>query len=204
MSSRGAVTTVLRRTAAMLHRFRMDARGVSAIEFAFIAPFMLLIFFGLYDVFNIVTAKRKVTITARTLSDIISQASKIGNSDVTNALNASQQIIAPFPVSATTPNQNVSEILIDKDGNGTVIWNQSNNQPKYTPGKPFPGGSLLNLNPTGQSIYVILGEVTYTYQPATSAVLKASMDLSDSFFTRPRQSTCVQFYNGTTTLPASC
>ncbi len=203
MSILGATTTTLRHARGAFRRFRDDARGVSAIEFAFIAPFMLLIFFGLYDIFNVVTAKRKVTITARTLSDIISQGTKIGNSDVTNALNASQQIMAPFPVSATTPNQTVSEILVDKNGNGTIVWSQSNNQPKYSPGASYPA-SLLQLNPTGQSIYLILGEVSYTYQPITSAVLSASMSLSDAFFTRPRQSACVQLNNGSTTLPASC
>ena len=202
MSSPAAGTTTLRRTGAMLHRFRIDARGVSAIEFAFIAPLMLVLFFGMYDIFNIVTAKRKVTITARTLSDIISQASAIGNTDVTNALSASQQIMAPFTVSASTPSQVVSEILVDKNGNGTIVWSQSNTQQKYANGDPVTVPS--QLNPTGQSIYLILGEVAYTYQPLTSIVLKANVTLSDVFYTRPRQSACVQFNNGSATLPVSC
>lgn len=193
---------------SMIRRFRADARGVSAIEFAFIAPCMLLIFFGLYDIFNVVAAKRKVTITARTLSDIISQATTVDGTGVTSALDASQQIMAPFPVTTDGPSQTVSEIkLVDNSGNGTIVWSQSrpllaNGQQRYSPGDKV--SVPKELNPSNQTIYLVKSEVSYTYKPIAYIVLQTDFGMSDLFYTRPRQAACVQFNNGSSLLPTSC
>lgn len=194
-----------RRASSILRSFHTDVRGVSAIEFAFIAPFMLLLFFGLYDIFNLVAAKRKVTITARTLSDIISQATTVDSGGVTSALDASQQIMAPYPVTADGPTQTVSEIkLLDNQGTGTIIWSQTrpSGQQKYQPGDKV--SVPKELNPNNQVLYLVKSEVSYTYKPITYSVLKSDFSLSDLFYTRPRQSACVQYQSGSTLLPATC
>ncbi|WP_315837323.1 TadE/TadG family type IV pilus assembly protein [Bradyrhizobium prioriisuperbiae] len=190
-----------------LRRFRTDVRGVSAIEFAIIAPFMVLLFFGLFDVFNLVTAKRKVTITARTLSDIISQATKVDSGGVGSALDASQQIMKPFPITTDTTSQTVSEIkLLDNQGKGTVVWSETRptggKTPTYKPGDVVTVPK--ELNPNNQVIYLVKSEIIYTYKPLTTTVISADFDLADLFYTRPRQSACVQYNNGSSTLPANC
>ena len=52
-------------------RLKRDTSGMAAIEFVFIVPLMLVIFFGTIELSNGVAADRKVTITARTLSDLV-------------------------------------------------------------------------------------------------------------------------------------
>lgn len=194
-----------RRAPSLLRRFRTDVRGVSAIEFSVIAPFLLLLFFGMYDIFNVVTAKRKVTITARTLSDIISQATTVDSNSVGSALDASQQIMAPFPITTVTPVQTVSEIkLLDNKGEGTIVWSET----RPAGGAAYAPGTKVSvpkdLNPNNQVIYLVKSEVTYTYKPLTTFVLNANFDLFDRFYTRPRQSACVQYKAGSSMLPAAC
>ena len=50
-----------------------DKRGVAAVEFAVIVPVMLVLFFGMDEFSSGVAVDRKVTLMARTLSDLTSQ-----------------------------------------------------------------------------------------------------------------------------------
>ena len=50
-----------------------DKRGVAAVEFAVIVPVMLVLFFGMVEFSSGVAVDRKVTLMARTLSDLTSQ-----------------------------------------------------------------------------------------------------------------------------------
>ena len=50
-----------------------DCRGVAAVEFAMVLPLMLVLFFGTLEFSAGVAVDRKVTMMARTLSDLTSQ-----------------------------------------------------------------------------------------------------------------------------------
>ena len=60
----------IRRTAA---RMLVDRSGIAATEFAVIVPVMLVMFFGTVEFSSGVAVDRKVTLMARTLSDLTSQ-----------------------------------------------------------------------------------------------------------------------------------
>ena len=56
-----------------------DRRGLAAIEFAMIVPIMLVMFFGTVELSSGVAVDRKVTLVARTLSDLTSQSSSVAD-----------------------------------------------------------------------------------------------------------------------------
>lgn len=68
-----STSRLLMRANRTARNFMMDRSGVGAVEFAFIAPLMLVMFFGTIEFSQGVGANRKVTIMARTLSDLTSQ-----------------------------------------------------------------------------------------------------------------------------------
>src|SRR5690349_24337501 len=76
-----------------------DQRGISAVEFAMILPLMLTLYLGAVELSQGVGADRKVTLTARTIADLVSQTASINNSDMTNSLNAAAAVMAPYPIS---------------------------------------------------------------------------------------------------------
>lgn len=174
---------------AALRRLAAQTHGGSAVEFAIILPFMLLVFLGTYDLCNGIAADRKVTITARTLSDLIAQATQVKTSDVTNSFTAASYVMMPF---SGAPVQTVSEVKIDATTTptkATIQWSRSTNGT----GRPtnqsvtVPSGLVVS----GQVTYLIWSEVSYTYQPFVSYVFKSAFSLSDQFYARPRQSACV-------------
>ena len=49
---------------------------------------MLALYLGVVEISQGIGADRKVTMTARTVADLVSQTSNVSNSDMTNSLNA--------------------------------------------------------------------------------------------------------------------
>jgi Flp pilus assembly protein TadG len=161
-----------------------DTRGIAAIEFAMVVPLMLVLFFGTVEFSSGVAIDRKVTLMARTLSDLTSQNISVTTTQLNNIFNASTGIMAPYPSSEV--NARIVELYIDPNLVVRQIWTA-------TSGTAPPTGTVTV--PTALKIagtYLIFSEVSYTYKPAVGYVMaKSGIKLSDFTFTRPRQSLCV-------------
>ena len=93
-----------------------DERGVSAVEFAMLLPLMLTLYLGAVEISQGIGVDRKVTLTARTVADLVSQVTSVSNNDMTNSLNAATAVMAPFPTGNLKVD--VSSVTIDAQGNG--------------------------------------------------------------------------------------
>ena len=162
-----------------------DERGVSAVEFAMLLPLMLSLYLGSVEVSQGIGADRKVTLTARTICDLVSQVSSIGNTDMTNALNASSAIMAPF--STSNLQVTVSSVKIDAAGKATVDWSDSLNGTARTKGSTITLPAALNVANTS----LIWSEVQYSYKPVIGYVMTGTLLLKDQIYMRPRLSDSV-------------
>ena len=117
-----------------------DKRGVSAIEFALLAPIILLMYVGTAEIGNLLTVERRVETVASTAADLTAQVKQVSNSDLSDISDASKSILAPYD---TTPLKIVlSSVVADQNNNGKVAWSYSKN------GSPRAVGSSYAL-PTG-------------------------------------------------------
>jgi Flp pilus assembly protein TadG len=162
-----------------------DERGVSAVEFAMLLPLMLSLYLGSVEVSQGIGADRKVTLTARTICDLVSQVSSIGNADMTNALNASSSVMAPFPTANLKVT--VSSVKIDATGKATIDWSDSFNGTARAKGSTVTLPAALNVANT----YLIWSEVQYTYKPVVGYVVTGTLTLHDQIYMRPRLSDSV-------------
>lgn len=162
-----------------------DKRGVAAVEFAMLLPLMLSLYLGAVEVSQGIGADRKVTLTARTICDLVSQVSSIGNADMTNALNASAAVMAPFPTSNLKVT--VSSVKIDATGKATVDWSDTFNGTARAKGSTVTLPTALNVANT----YLIWSEVQYTYKPVVGYVVTGTLTLKDQIYMRPRLSDSV-------------
>ena len=162
-----------------------DERGVSAVEFAMLLPLMLTLYLGSVEVSQGIGADRKVTLTARTICDLVSQVSTIGNADMTNALNASSSVMAPFPTANLKVT--VSSVKIDATGKATIDWSDSFNGTARAKGSTVTLPTALNVANT----YLIWSEVQYTYKPVVGYVVSGTLTLKDQIYMRPRLSDSV-------------
>ncbi len=189
--------------------FLADSRALAATEFAMIVPLMLVMFFGTVEVSTAVAIDRKVTLIARTLSDLTSQSSGAAtDTSLQNTFTASISIVTPYDASNTVGT--ISEIYIDANSIATVQWSKSATvasssatQATLTTSLRKAGDKITSSIPSAllvPSTYLILSEVSYTYKPTLYYVLKSNLVLSDVSYTRPRQVTCIAYNN----VPASC
>ena len=176
-------TRLSRRFVALRH----DQRGVSAVEFAMLLPLMVTLYLGAVEVSQGVAINRKVTLTARTVADLASQASSLSASDMTNLLNASSSVVTPYDVSKLKVV--VSQVKIDSNGNATVDWSETFQGAKRGKGSSVPVPAALKVNDS----YLIWSEVEYLYTPTIGYVVTGSLNLKDQIYMRPRLSDKVTY-----------
>jgi Flp pilus assembly protein TadG len=178
-------------------RFLRDPRGVSAIEFAFVFPVMVLLYLGGTALTQGIVIKRKTTLVTSTVANIVSQYTNIATSDMTSIMGAAAAVIEPYDSSPL--GVIVSSVQIDANGAATVKWSQATGtSTALTSGVavtlPTGIGGIANANTS-----VIWAQGTYLYTlPLGSTVLgRTSMTFSQQFYLRPRRVSCITF-NGAT------
>jgi len=179
----------IRSAVRKLRRLAGDERGVSAVEFAMLLPLMLTLYLGTVEVSQGIAADRKVTLTARTVADLVAQVSSINNADMTNALNAASAVIAPF--SSSNLAVTVTSVTIDAASKATVAWSDTRNGTAHPVGSTVTPPSALVVPNTS----LIWAEVRYTYRPTIGYVVSGTLTLREQIYMRPRLSDSVNRVN---------
>ncbi|MDH2345369.1 pilus assembly protein [Bradyrhizobium sp. SSUT18] len=204
-----AIANIWRNARSFVRDFVADKRALAATEFAVIVPLMLVMFFGTVEFSSAVAIDRKVTMIARTLSDLTSQSTTLADTDMQDTFTASISIIMPYD--ATLVNGTIVQIYIDASSVAKIQWSKSatiaNGATQATltapPPSLAPGTTVTSMIPSTlliPSTYLIFSQASYLYTPSVKFVLKSGITLSDVSYTRPRQVTCVP-YNG---VPSTC
>ena len=161
-------------------RLTRDDRGVSAVEFALLAPLMIGLYLGCAEISDGIGADRKVSLAAATLANLASEVTSISTSDMTNILNASAAIITPY--SASHLKATLSCIRIDSQGRATVAWSATLNGTARTVGASITIPSALAV-PSSQLLF---GEASYDYTPTVGYTITGTLTLSDKMYMAPR------------------
>jgi Flp pilus assembly protein TadG len=184
---RTAMLALARRLGRPIARLANERSGLAAVEFAMLLPMMMTLFLGSVEITTGVAIHRKVTLTARAVADLSSQFTTIAASDMSNILNSSADIIAPY---ASAKLQSVvSELSINAQGQATVVWSATLN------GTARTAGTVVNVpaNLAVANTYLLLGEASYTYTPTYGYVVTGTLTLNDQVYMRPRQSTSITY-----------
>jgi hypothetical protein len=164
-----------------------DARGVAAIEMAFIFPVMVILYLGLIDVTNFLQVNRRVTLTASTLADLVTQAdSTITTADIDGIFESARAIFEPMAV------EGISLNLWDfrmQDGAPTKVWEYNNGT--SCGAEPTGGDDMESLMEDGNDI--VVARVCYQQHAIIGTMFGASsIELDDELMLRPRQSTTLE------------
>jgi len=162
--------------------FAREERGVSAIEFALIAPAMVAILLGTIEVNLLLTADRKVTQAASAIADLVAQDDVITADEMTDIFTAASTILTPY--NAQPLKMRVTSVTMNEDGNVEVAWSQAKGMTARSPGSSVstPAG-ILQANTS-----IIMAEVTYDYSSLVGSFVTTNVQLDDIFYLRPRRS----------------
>ena len=163
-----------------------DTHAAAAVEFSLLLPIMLMMLaLAMYggEGFSI---QNKVSLSASTVTDIVSQYSTISNATLANVLNVASATITPYG----TANLSlvVSEIQTNNSGAGTVVWSKAAfNGTALATGGSFTLPTALALPNT----YYIYGSAQYVYTPMNVYQSLAQITISDASYMPPRVSTSI-------------
>jgi Flp pilus assembly protein TadG len=180
-----------------LTRVLRDERGVSAVEFALIAPIMIMLYVGLAQLTLGMMAERRASHAASSLGDLVAQSSStIKTADVTQMLNVGTATVQPYPT--TNLSMRVSSVRANAAGTAQVVWSQAQGPAltKLVVGVT-PTGFPSNLLAVNES--VIQSDVRYDFNlPIGSGLLNVlhlnlptTMHFSETFYLRPRRTTAI-------------
>lgn len=159
-------------------RLARDNRGVSAVEFALIAPLMVSLYLGCVEISDGVSAQRKVTLIASTIANLTTQSTTLTTAQVNGLLDASTAII--YPYSSSTLTMTVSCIAIDANKNATVKWSVTRG------GSALSGSVTLPTALQVANTQLVYSQVSYGYKPAIGYTITGTLTLSESMYMMPR------------------
>jgi hypothetical protein len=190
-SGRGAADLI-----AALRRWGHDRRGVSFVEFALLLPVMLSLYIGTFEISQAISAKRKVTLTAHTVADLVSRVTSVSSTDIHDIFSATTAIMAPFAINTSNFTLVVSSVNITAQGNATIGWScASDGSSQYGAGQSvsIPAG----IAPAGAASSLIWGTARYLYTPIIIGsarpfyAMSGPVTLSDQMYMAPRMVTSV-------------
>lgn len=171
-----------------LHRLGFDERGVSALEFALIAPVLVLIYFGVGELCEAMMAQRRATHATSAIGDLATQSQSLASSDVSDIFTVANTIMAPF--STTTLKLRLTSVTMNASSQAMVDWSCSTGGlTVYKAGNSYDSLPSGILSVSGDSIIVAEGQ--YTWDSPAKYVLPNGLNFSEIYYLKPRKSTQV-------------
>jgi Flp pilus assembly protein TadG len=180
----------------LLKKFLYETNGIAAIEVAFIMPFMLFLYFGLFDLTGLISVNRKVTYATSVVADLVAQnKTSVLKSDILNYFKASDMVMSPMPSTA---------IRVEVFGyriSGTTIsqvWKTDNSSGSSCGSAPSTG-AMAPLMFAGNDL--VVARVCTTYTPYIVSFLgqeilgQSSFAVGESITQRPRSTLKLTCYS---------
>lgn len=124
---------------SLLRRLRRDRRGAGAIEFAIVAPLLIMAYVSAFEISVGINMSSKVSRAASTVSDLLTQDSTTTADTLDTMKEVTKRVIAPFQ-QTDGYTLKITGVAVDQDGKATVAW--SRDQAK---GQPYTKGAAVVL-----------------------------------------------------------
>ena len=164
---------------SLIRRWVGDERGVSAIEFAMLAPVLILFYMGMTEFCQGFMAQKRMGHVSAMVADLIAQEETVTPATVDDIFDIGGLIMKPFPTA--TLNQRVSSVS-RASGAATVDWSRGDGMTARGVGSSMT--LPADLIEDGES--VIVAEVTYDYDSAADYLMPGLTRFSHTYYLRPR------------------
>lgn len=176
---------------SLCKKFARAEEGLAALEFALIAPVMMIVLFGSIELSSAVDCNGRVNRVSSTVADLVAQSTAVSSTDVTNIFNCATSIL--YPYASTNTKIVVSSITYDATGKTAVAWSDALNTTKRTTAPTDITTAMMNTDTSGKIVAgsMIYAEVQYSFSTPINYFLANGITLKSAFYARPRRSTTV-------------
>lgn len=167
------------RKRSLIRRLTGDERGVSAIEFAMLAPVLIAFYMGMTEFCQGFMAQKRMGHVSAMVADLVAQEETVTPATLDDIFDIGSLIMKPFPTA--TLRQRVSSVS-RTSGVARVDWSRGDGMTALSK------GSTMTLPPdliaNGES--VVVAEVTYDYDSAADYLMPGLTRFSHKYYLRPR------------------
>jgi Flp pilus assembly protein TadG len=196
------ILSAIRSPRARLRRLLADRKGVAAIEFAFIAPLLLAMYFVTMEIAPAIDANKKVGRAASMIADLVTQQSTITKSEADAIMAIGEATLNPY--TRTKLNVTITAINITDEATPKVLVAWSRKMVNGVFSADAVKDSVTTV-PTALKIrnsFLVRVEASLDYRPiitwtadqkAATGLLAAFDDIQmkESYYLRPRMSNSI-------------
>ncbi|MGZ3298463.1 MAG: TadE/TadG family type IV pilus assembly protein [Asticcacaulis sp.] len=167
--------------------FLKDKRGVSAIEFALVAPVLITAYLGMAELTLGMMASRHTAHLAATIGDLASQSDNLTDANINDLWSIGASMLEPF---STGPLLKIRLTCVTMDANNHAIvqWSDQSNWSVLTKGATVAQITNAQISP-GESL--LMTEVEYDYTSPLGNFLPGLTKFTDTFYHHPRNGTTI-------------
>lgn len=199
MSTGTKALSMLMRLQASARDLVHDRRGVAAVEFAFVVPLLLALYFVTMEVSQAIETHKKVSRVGSMVADLITQQQTTTLSEIDAVMKIGEATLQPYNRSVGTIVVTAIEITDEQTPNVRVAW--SRKLIEGTSGSAAAKGSSTtvpeNLNARGS--FLIRVESGLAYKPVITWAAEAKpvlglaaafdgIPMGSTYYLRPRMS----------------
>ncbi|MDP3175279.1 MAG: pilus assembly protein [Phenylobacterium sp.] len=168
-----------------LTRLLRDQRGVSAVEFAMIAPIMVLLYLGLAALTLVMMAERRAGHAASIVGDLVAQSTSVNAATLTDIIQIGTAIVDPGAPSDLSIR--ITNVQADAGGVARVVWSVSVGTalPKLAPKNSVVAGFPVGLIAANESI--VKTDLRFDYDSFISQILPNVVRFNETYYHRPRR-----------------
>ena len=187
---------------ARLRAFGRDGRGVAAVEFAFIAPILLAMYFLTMETSQAIETSKKVGRLGSMVADLVTQQPSILKADLDAIMKIGQSTLKPYQRS--NPSITITGISISSDAKPVVqvAWSRKLVNGVYSAGAAKNSTTTVPASLVIPGTFLVRVESNLTYKPMITwsasgkstlglAAAFDSIDMGDTYYLRPRVSTSI-------------
>ncbi|ESQ78617.1 TadE/TadG family type IV pilus assembly protein [Asticcacaulis sp. YBE204] len=177
----------------LAHRLKLrtfaEARGgAAAVEFALIAPILIILYLGLAELTLGMMASRRTSHLAATVGDLAAQSETLTDANVSDIFDIGTSMLQPFSTSGTTLKIRLSLVKMSTANKAEVQWSDGRNLTKYANNYVMTNITTTQL-PQGESMVVT--EVEYSYTSPFTKFMPGVSTFKDTYYHHPRTGTTV-------------
>jgi Flp pilus assembly protein TadG len=157
-----------------------DRRGISAVEFALVAPVLIAFYFGLAEFCQGYMAQKRMGHATAMAADLTAQEDVVTPAQVSDFFAIGALIMKPY--SATPLKMRLSSVTKDSLGVARVDWSQGSGMTA----RAVNSTMAIPADMIGNNESLVVSESTYDYDSPVDYLMPSITRFSHIYYLRPR------------------
>lgn len=171
--------------------FWRDRKGTGAIEFAIIAPLLIMAYIGCFEISVGFNVSRKVSRASSTVADVLTQMPMVDKASLEGMKAVAKSVMSPFELNDKTYTLKMTGIKMTGPGVGEVSWSYD-----QAGGAAYKAGSVVKMpsDISATNTFIVRSELVVPHEillfaPGLSKSTVNSINISNTSYFRQRVGT---------------